>query len=159
MDRRVKPTRHLHLVMRKPQLVTSYQTMRVSDKRWSRRSCGFQPNRHGNDAPMGEDGGIRPSANHADAGCLGTWDKATVCLCTLTTLSHCTAASRGLPARQRTYACSWCMPYSTVLETCISSYPMSISRPARSPRPATTLCQLVSTIITMGYYYHQAKRS
>jgi hypothetical protein len=24
---------------------------------------------------MGEDG-IRPSANHADAGCLGTWDKA-----------------------------------------------------------------------------------
>jgi hypothetical protein len=69
--------------MKKPQLVTSYQTMRVSDKRWSATAgpvAGFQPNRHGN-APMGEDGGIRPSANHADAGCLGMWDKATVCLC------------------------------------------------------------------------------
>jgi hypothetical protein len=104
----------------------------------SRRGCGFQPNRHGN-APMGEDG-IRPSANHADAGCLGTWDKATVvCLCTWTSLSHCTAASRDLPTRLRykehtvhTRVLGAC---PRVLETCISSYPLSISRPARSPRP------------------------
>jgi hypothetical protein len=50
-------------------------------------------------------------------------------VCTWTTLSHCTAASRDLPARHAHKEHTYLRVF------CISSYPMSISRPARSPRP------------------------